>query len=95
MQWFDNTGTNVPLPSFISFTSTNSYVQSITISPTVSTEIGTYTLKATFDPDNGLTSTYPAIIVTVTCLVTSMTKPSDPSDLPYDIYSPTASYNVA
>ena len=94
MQWHTNAGNDVALPAFIDFTSSGISVQDITISPTTSEQIGSYTLKATFQPTHGSAITYAALVLTVTCTVTSFTRPAHPADLYYNVYAPTASVNV-
>ena len=75
------------LPSWITYTTTNNKVQTITVSPTDGTHTGTHTLLATFTSDNGPDPNYTAFVITVTCAVTSFTAPSNPSNVSYSLFS--------
>ena len=68
------------LPAWITFSSTNSAVQTITISPPDGSVNGQHTLYATFTPTNGSPITYTAMTFTVTCTLTDYTLPSAPTD---------------
>lgn len=65
------------------------------MTPTAASHIGTWTLKATFTPDNGSAITYTAISITVTCTVTSFTIGAGPSNLNYDVFGTSAFVDVS
>lgn len=80
------------LPSWITYTSSTTTTQPITISPPDGTVIGTHTLFATFISTYGADPTYTAFVFTVTCQVTSFAVPSDPSNVSYTLF--TASHEI-
>lgn len=70
----------VALPSWITFSSTGTSTQTITIAPTSGTLNGQHTLFATFTPTNGPEKTYTVMKFTVTCTITDYSLPSAPSE---------------
>lgn len=75
------------LPSWITYTSSGTRTQSITISPPDGTVIGTHTLFATFSSTHGADPFYTAFVFTVTCEVTSFSLPSNPADVSYTLFT--------
>ena len=78
---------NTALPNWITYTPTGQKVQQIKISPTVGANVGTHTLLAKFTSDNGPDPTYTAFVFQVTCAVTSFTKPNNPSNVSYTLFT--------
>ena len=64
------------LPSWITW---NASTQILTAAPTTPSLVGTYTLKATYTPTNGSAAQFSVLTITVRCVVTSMTRPADPT----------------
>ena len=86
LQWNDGTGATT-LPSWITFTSSGTTTQSVSINPTDGTVKGTHHLVAVFNPTNGNDYTYTALTFTVGCEVTSFTVSGAPGSNPtYDIF---------
>ena len=82
------------MPSWITFTSSGTETQTITLSPTDGTAIGTHDLRVIFTSTNGPDPEYIALTITVTCEVTSITPPSAPTtNLEYIVYDPTNNYH--
>ena len=75
------------LPNWITYTTTNSKVQTIVIAPTTGTQVGSHTILATFTSDNGPDPSYTAFVFTVTCAVTGFTKPADPANVSYTLFT--------
>jgi hypothetical protein len=78
LQWNNGSGVTA-LPSWITFTSSMTTTQTVSINPPNGTVIGTHNLVAVFNPTYGLDITFTALTFTVTCQVTSWSKPSAPS----------------
>ena len=61
------TAGGVTLPSWITYTSTSSTTQTVTLDPPDGTYVGTHTVLATFSSTHGSDPTYTAFVITVTC----------------------------
>jgi hypothetical protein len=81
------TSANAALPVWITYTSSGNKVQTISVAPTSGAHIGTHVLQATFTSDNGPDPTYTAFSFVVTCAVTGFTKPSNPSNVSYTLFT--------
>lgn len=79
LQWKNGSANASTLPSWITFTSSTTTTQTVAINPPNGTVIGTHSLIAVFNPTNGADKTFTALTFTVTCQVTSWTKPAAPS----------------
>ena len=84
LQWDDGTGATT-LPSWITFSSSGTTSQTVSINPPDGTVVGSHSLIAVFNPTNGNDYTFTALTFTVTCEVTSWTKPSAPASPAYDL----------
>lgn len=69
-------------------------MQSIDIDPPDGTVTGTYTIVATFNPDNGADYVYSSLTFTVECEVTSFTDPSAPATQAYTIFNAASTYAI-
>ena len=86
LQWNDGSGATT-LPSWITFTSSGTTTQSVSINPTDGTVKGTHHLVAVFNPTNGNDYTYTALTFTVGCEVTSFSVSGAPGSNPtYNIF---------
>ena len=88
-----STAGGIALPSWITFSSTGSESQTITINPPDGSYNGVHTLFATFSATHGTgLADYTALRFTVTCTLTSYTMPAVPAeptfDLSYIIFDP-------
>ena len=82
-----STSGGVALPSWITYTSSGSTTQPITINPPDGTYVGTHTLFATFTSTHGADPTYNAFVFSVTCQVASFALPSNPADVTYTLFT--------
>ena len=99
LTWDDGTGATT-LPSWITFTSSGSTTQTVSINPPDGTVVGTHSLIAVFNPTNGSDKTFTALTFTVTCEVTSWTVPSAPTtgggfDLSYAVFETPLTIDVS
>jgi hypothetical protein len=86
----DGTGA-VSLPAWVTW---NVGTQTITLAPTDVALTGkTYTVTATYTPDYGTASAFTVMTFTVDCVITSFTRPSDPSQITYNIWDDTSFYD--
>lgn len=87
IKYDDGTSGGTTLPTWITYTSSGSASQTVTIAPTDGTHAGTHTLFATYTSTHGDDPTYTAFIFTVTCEVTSFAVPSNPSNVAYTLFT--------
>lgn len=73
------------LPSWITFSSTGTQTQTISVQPPDGSYNGSYKLFATYTPTNGSAKTYTAVQFTVTCTITSFTMPTTPAEPTFDL----------
>ena len=81
------TSGGVTLPSWITW---NDSTQTLTLAPTTPSLDGTHTIFGTYTPDSGTATQFTVLTITVDCVVTSVTRPSNPTTgLTYELwYSP-------
>lgn len=58
----------------------------MTVAPTLPSVAGTHTLLGTYTATNGTPTIFPVVTITVDCVVTSFTRPSDPSSIAYNLW---------
>ena len=81
------------LPSWITW---NASTQILTAAPTTPSLVGTYTLKATYSPTYGTAAQFSVLTITVRCVVTSMTRPSNPTTgLTYNVWDKPLSFDFS
>jgi hypothetical protein len=73
------------LPTWITFSSSGSIVQTIDITAPDGSYNGVHTLYATFTPTNGSPITYTAMSFEIQCAVTSFTLPTTPAEPTFDL----------
>ena len=73
------------LPSWITFSSTGTSAQTISIAPPDGTKNGKHKLFATFTPDHGSPITYTVMHFEVTCTLTDYVMPSIPTEPTFDL----------
>ena len=79
------------LPSWITW---NASTQILTAAPTTPSLVGTYTLKATYTPTNGSAAQFSVLTITVRCVVTSFTRPANPTTgLSYNLWDAANSFD--
>lgn len=94
LQWDDGTGA-ASLPGWITFTTSGTTTQTISINPTDGTMIGTHSIVATFNPTNGADKVYTALTFTVSCEVTSFAVSGEPGSNPtYDVFTQRSIINL-
>jgi hypothetical protein len=87
LTWDDGTGATT-LPSWITFTSSGSTSQTVSITPADGTVKGTHNLIAVFNPTNGSDKTFTALTFTVGCEITSFAVSGEPGSNPtYDVFT--------
>lgn len=84
--WDDGTGA-AALPGWITFTSSGTLTQTVSITPADGTVIGTHSLIAVFNPTYGSDKTYTALTFTVGCEITSFTISGEPATQTYDVFT--------
>ena len=66
------------------------------MAPTIPSLVGTYTLKATYTPTNGSAAEFSVLTITVQCVVTSMTRPANPTTgLTYNVWDKPLSFDFS
>ena len=94
LTWDDGTGATT-LPSWITFTSSGSTTQTVSITPTDGTVKGTHNLIAVFNPTNGSDKTFTALTFTVGCEITSFAVSGEPGSNPtYDVFTQRSIINL-
>ena len=94
MTWDNGSGATT-LPSWITFTSSGSTSQTVSINPTDGTVKGTHNLIAVFNPTNGNDKTFTALTFTVGCEITSFTVSGSPASNPtYNIWTQRSIINL-
>ena len=94
LTWDDGTGATT-LPSWITFSSSGTTSQTVSINPTDGTVKGTHNLIAVFNPTNGLDKTFTALTFTVGCEITSFTVSGAPASNPtYNIWTQRSIINL-
>ena len=89
-----STAGGVTLPSWITYTSSGSTVQTVTFDPPDGDYIGTHTVLALFTSTHGADPQYTAFVVTVTCEVASFSLPSNPADVSYELFTKSAGVDL-
>lgn len=81
------------LPAWIIWDDTN---QVLTVTPNDPSYAGTYTILGTYTPTNGSASQFTVVTLTVNCVVTSVTRPTNPSTgLDYNLWDSTLSFDFS
>ena len=94
MTWDDGTGATT-LPSWITFTSSTTTTQTVSINPTDGTVKGTHSLIAVFNPTNGVDKTFTALTFTVGCEITSFAVTGAPASNPtYNVFTQRSIINL-
>ena len=87
VQW-DNGSGAAALPNWITFSTSGTTTQTVSITPPDGTIKGTHSIVAVFNPTNGADKTYTALTFTVGCEVASFAVSGAPGSNPtYDIFS--------
>ena len=70
--------------------------QTLTVSPVLPSVAGVWTLKGTYTPTNGSAAQFDVAVITIACVVTSFTKPSNPSSgLAYDLWNDALAFDFS
>jgi len=94
VQW-DNGSGATSLPSWITFSSSGTTTQTVSITPPDGTVKGTHSIIAVFNPTNGSDKTYTALTFTVGCEVSSFSVSGAPSSNPtYNIFTSRSIINL-
>ena len=81
------------LPSWITW---NHSSQVLTVAPDNPSYVGTWYLKGTYSPATGSASAFSVVTITVQCVVTSMTRPSNPtSNLAYNVWDASIAHDFS
>ena len=87
VKYDDGSASGIALPGWFSISQSLTNSQSIDISPTDASHIGTHRINVVFESTYGPDPNYQALVITVTCTVTSITQPAAPTtNLSYNVY---------
>ena len=80
----DGTASGTTLPGWITW---NDGTQTLTVAPTDPAVAGTHSLMGTYTATNGTPTIFTVVTLTIDCVVTSVTRPANPSSgLDYNLF---------
>ena len=90
----DGTASGTSLPSWMTFTSSGTSSQTLSLAPTDGTALGTHNIKVIFTSTYGPNPDYTALTIVISCQVTSITQPAAPTtNLSYNVYDATITHD--
>ena len=93
VKYADGSASGTTLPSWITWAHAT---QVLTVAPNAPNLAGTHSLLATYTPTNGSASIFTVMTITVECVVTSFTRPSNPSSgLTYNLWDSALSFDFS